>query len=60
MRNTVIQLLTQAVGELQKQRILDQSAAQLISVERVKDAARGDFASNLAMKLARLVKSNPA
>jgi arginyl-tRNA synthetase len=31
----------------------------MISVERVKDPAHGDFASNLAMKLARQVKSNP-
>jgi arginyl-tRNA synthetase len=59
MKYTVIQLLTQAVGELQKQRILDETAVQMISVERVKDPAHGDFASNLAMKLARQIKSNP-
>jgi arginyl-tRNA synthetase len=59
MKYTVIQLLTQAVGELQKQQILDESSVQLISVERVKDPAHGDFACNLAMKLAKQVKSNP-
>ena len=59
MKYTVIQILTQAVGELQKQGMLDESAVQLISVERVKDPAHGDFASNLAMRLAKQTKSNP-
>lgn len=59
MKDTVIALLTQAVEQLQKQGLLDESAARSIRVERVKDSAHGDFASNLAMKLAQQMNTNP-
>ncbi|WP_424948484.1 arginine--tRNA ligase [Candidatus Spongiihabitans sp.] len=59
MKDIVIHLLAQAVEALQKQGVLDESAAQSISVERTREAAHGDFASNLAMKLAKQVNTSP-
>ncbi len=59
MKDIVIHLLAQAVATLQKQGRLDESAAQSISVERTKDPGHGDFSSNLAMKLAKQVNTDP-
>ncbi|WP_423906378.1 arginine--tRNA ligase [Candidatus Spongiihabitans sp.] len=59
MKDTVTHLLAQAVEALQKQGLLDESAAQSINVERTRDSDHGDFASNLAMKLAKQTNSNP-
>ncbi len=59
MKDTVIQLLVQAVQALQKQGLLDQSALQLVSVERSRGPEHGDFASNLALKLAQQMNTNP-
>lgn len=59
MKDTIIQLLTQAVQALQKQGFLDVAAAELISIERTRDSSHGDFACNLAMKLAVELKANP-
>lgn len=59
MKDTLIHLLAQAVQALQKQGLLDASATRSISVERTKDPTHGDFASNLAMKLAKQINTNP-
>ncbi len=59
MKETVIQLLTEAVDSLKKQGDLHQTAVELITVERTRDLEHGDFASNLALKLANQAKSNP-
>ena len=59
MKNTVIDLLTQAVEELHQQGIFNESAVQLIHVERTKDPDHGDFASNLALQLAKKIRTNP-
>ncbi len=59
MKDTVIDLLTQAVEALHAQGVVDESAVQLIGVERTKDPAHGDFSSNLAMRLAQQMHTNP-
>lgn len=56
MKNTIVQLLARAVGELRNQGIVGQSAMSLISVERTKGSSHGDYACNLALKLAKPLK----
>ncbi len=59
MKQKLENLLQQALESLKSDGILDQEIAPRIAVERVKDAQHGDFASNLAMVLAKPAKSNP-
>ena len=59
MKDTVVQLLAHAVEELHQQGMLNESAVQLIHVERTKDPDHGDFASNLALQLAKKMHTNP-
>lgn len=58
MKNTIKDLLTQAVTTLQQQGELP---AQLpsIQIERAKNPEHGDFACNIALLLAKLCKKNP-
>ncbi len=59
MKQKLENLLQQALESLKSDGILNQEIAPRIAVERVKDAQHGDFASNLAMVLAKPAKSNP-
>ncbi len=59
MKQTLEALLDQALNTLKSQGDLPQDVAVKINVERTRDAQHGDFATNLAMMLAKPAKSNP-
>ena len=59
MKNTVIRLLCQAASALKIPAVMDESVIDWISVERTRDSSHGDFACNLALKLAKPLKQNP-
>lgn len=59
MKQTLEYLLQQAVTTLKEQGILDRDLAVQIHLERARDAEHGDFATNLALLLAKPAKSNP-
>lgn len=52
-------LLQQAVDKLKSEGILDQALNPVITIERARDTRHGDFATNLAMLLAKPAKTNP-
>jgi len=59
MKHTVEQLLRQALNSLQKSGELPASLDVEIKVDRAKDAAHGDYASNLALILAKPARKTP-
>ena len=59
MKNKLEYLLQHAIEALKKQGILDSSLAAPIALERARDAQHGDFATNIAMLLAKAAKTNP-
>ena len=59
MKQKIEELLQQAVNTLKNQGDLAQDFAPQIAIERTRDAQHGDFASNLAMMLAKSAKTNP-
>ncbi|MGZ8165285.1 MAG: arginine--tRNA ligase [Methylobacter sp.] len=59
MKHTIEELIRQAVETLKAQGVLGQEIIPNIAVERTRDAQHGDFASNLALALAKQAKSNP-
>ncbi len=59
MKQTLKELIQQAVVCLKEEGILDQSVTANIAIERTRDSAHGDFASNLALTLAKSAKTNP-
>jgi arginyl-tRNA synthetase len=59
MKETVTRLLTEAVATLAGQGLLEIGAGEDVSAERTRDSAHGDFASNVAMKLAKGARCNP-
>ncbi len=59
MKQKLEELLEQAIDTLKTEGVLDNELSPKIAVERVKDAQHGDFATNLAMVLAKPAKSNP-
>jgi arginyl-tRNA synthetase len=59
MKHKLEYLLNHAVEALKAQGILDQELAVQINLERARDAQHGDFATNLAMLLAKAAKTNP-
>ncbi|MDD2724909.1 MAG: arginine--tRNA ligase [Methylovulum sp.] len=59
MKQKIEELLRQAVNTLKTEGVLEQDMAAQIVVERARDAQHGDFASNLAMMLAKPAKANP-
>lgn len=59
MKQQVVALLQQAVERLIEQSVLKSDWIPEISVERTRDAQHGDFASNLAMLLAKQAKTTP-
>ena len=59
MKNNIEDLISQAVNKLQQQGLLDASLQPKIQVTRTRDVAHGDFASNIAMMLAKPAGRNP-
>ena len=59
MKQKVVALLQKAVEVLIEQSVLQSEWIPDISVERTRDAQHGDFASNLAMMLAKSAKRSP-
>ena len=59
MKNNIEDLINQAINKLQQQGMLDASLQPKIQVTRTRDIAHGDFASNIAMMLAKPAGKNP-
>lgn len=59
MKKKLEALLLQAVETLKSQDILGQDITVNIAIERTRDAQHGDFATNLALLLAKSAKTNP-
>ncbi|MCK4492701.1 MAG: arginine--tRNA ligase [Methylococcales bacterium] len=59
MKQTLKSLIEQALQKLQTQDILDKTLRPKINLERTRDTSHGDFASNIALTLAKSVQMNP-
>jgi arginyl-tRNA synthetase len=59
LKNNIESLISQAVNNLKQQGVLDTSLEPKIQVTRTRDVAHGDFASNIAMMLAKPAGMNP-
>ena len=59
MKNLIEKLLAQALAALPDDLVPAQARAAAIEVENTRDAQHGDFASNLAMRLAKASRQNP-
>ena len=59
MKQQIAQLLESALQTLKAQDVIPADIAPNIQVENTRDKAHGDFATNLAMMLAKPAKSNP-
>ena len=59
MKQTIEELIRQAVETLKAEGIIGLELTPQITIERTRDVQHGDFASNLALILAKLAKANP-
>jgi len=59
MKEHIIQLLEQTVTILKEQQIIPADVQPRIAVDRTRDKAHGDLATNLAMMMAKPAKKNP-
>lgn len=59
MKETIVQLLAQAVNSLQTQGLIPQEISPSIVIEHTRDKQHGDLASNLALTLAKAVGRKP-
>ncbi|PPD22862.1 MAG: arginine--tRNA ligase [Methylomonas sp.] len=59
MKQTLEFLLQSALETLKKQGVIDPGIQPAIHIERTRDASHGDFATNLALSLAKPAKQNP-
>ena len=59
MKKQLETLISQAIAVLKTQAILADNLNPTIHVERTRDAAHGDFATNIALALAKTAKTNP-
>ncbi|WAK01984.1 arginine--tRNA ligase [Methylobacter sp. YRD-M1] len=59
MKQKIEALILQAVETLKNQGVLSQEITPRINIERTRDPQHGDFASNLALTLAKPARSNP-
>ncbi|SEI49710.1 arginyl-tRNA synthetase [Allopseudospirillum japonicum] len=59
MKDTLLTLLQQALTQLQQEGMLPEDFQPQLVLERTRDPAHGDFASNLAMLSAKVAKRNP-
>jgi arginyl-tRNA synthetase len=59
MKQTIEALIVQAVESLKTSGVLDINTLPSITIERSRDPQHGDFATNLALILAKAAKTNP-
>jgi arginyl-tRNA synthetase len=59
LKTNIEDLISQAINSLKQQGLLDASLQPKIQVTRTRDVAHGDFASNIAMMLAKPAGRNP-
>ena len=59
MKETLISLLDTAFDNLIEKNIIPDTAPRRIQVDRTKDKSHGDFATNLAMVLAKAAAQKP-
>ena len=59
MKSRIESLLRQSVTALQSQQILPDEEIKAIQIDRTKDVAHGDFASNLPLTLAKQARMKP-
>jgi arginyl-tRNA synthetase len=59
MKQTIEELIRQAVETLKAEGIIGLEITPQITIERTRDVQHGDFASNLALILAKPAKANP-
>ncbi len=59
MKHKLEYLLQHAIDSLKAQGVLDPDLSMQIHLERTRDSLHGDFATNLAMLLAKAAKTNP-
>ena len=59
VRDTILQLVAQAVAQAQREGVLPAETTPDIEVERPAKAEHGDFATNLPLRLARATRLNP-
>ena len=59
MKKTLETLISKALTTLQANGILDNTLNPTIHVERTRDSSHGDFATNIALVLAKSAKTNP-
>ena len=59
MKKKLEELILQAIESLKAEGVLDIEIIPQITIDRTRDASHGDFASNLALLLAKPAKSNP-
>jgi len=59
LKNSIEDLIDQAINKLKQQDVLDASLQPKIQVTRTRDVTHGDFASNIAMMLAKPAGRNP-
>jgi len=59
LKNSIAQLIARAVDDLPEITDAPELASITVSVERTRDARHGDFASNIAMRLAKSAGRNP-
>ncbi len=59
MKRKIEELILQAVATLKADGIIAQEITPNITIDRTRDAQHGDFASNLALILAKPAKTNP-
>ena len=60
MKQKIEELILQALETLQADGVLSLAIIPPITIERTRDAQHGDFASNLALILAKSAKVNPS
>jgi len=59
LKTNIENLIAQAINSLKQQGVLDTSLQPKVQVTRTRDVAHGDFASNIALLLAKPAGSNP-
>ncbi|MEA3302624.1 MAG: arginine--tRNA ligase [Pseudomonadota bacterium] len=59
MKNEIQKIIQQALDQLKSETLLPSDLDIVAMVERTRDSAHGDFASNVAMVLCKQAKSNP-
>ncbi len=59
MKQKLASVIEKALSEIKNQGIIDENVTPKITIERTRDSQHGDFASNIAMILAKPAKMNP-